>query len=176
MNSSENNDINVKIPFIGPASIKFGKSLSSIFKETFGLRLVPVFKSHKVKSHFNLKCRTPLPLCSNVVYKFQCLCDTNNSYIGVTSRPFCIRVDEHLNLTKRSSSEADSAINKHLDSCQKCFEGTRTNQFQQFQILRHCTSPYTAKIQEALMIKRHNPKLNIQQFNKGASFTLKIYY
>ena len=176
MNSSENNDINVKIPFIGPASIKFGKSLSSIFKETFGLRLVPVFESHKVKSHFNLKCRTPLPLCSNVVYKFQCLCDTNNSYIGVTSRPFCIRVDEHLNLTKRSSSEADSAINKHLDSCQKCFEGTRTNQFQQFQILRHCTSPYTAKIQEALMIKRHNPKLNIQQFNKGASFTLKIYY
>ena len=175
-NNSEENDIHVKIPFIGPASVKFGKSLSRIFKETFGCTLVPVFTSHKVKSHFNLKCRTPLALCSNVVYKFQCLCDTNTSYIGVTSRPFCIRVDEHLNLTKRSSSEVDSAINKHLDTCQKCFEGTRTKQFEQFEILRHCSSSYTAKIQEALMIKRHNPKLNIQQFNKGASFTLKIYY
>ncbi len=137
--------------------------------------MVPIFTSHKVKSHFSLKCRTPLSLCSNVVYKFQCLCDTNKSYIGVTSRPFCIRVDEHLNLTKRSG-EADSAINKHLDSCQKCFKGTRLKQSEHFEILRHCSSPYTAKIQEALLIKRHNPNLNIQQFNKGASFTLKIYY
>ena len=150
--------------------------MSAIFKETFDCKLVPTFTSHKVKSHFNLKCRTPLSLCSNVVYQFQCLCDTDNSYIGVTSRPFCIRVDEHLNHTKRTNSDADSAINKHLDSCQKCFAGTRTNQFDQFKILRHCTTPYSAKIQEALMIKRHNPKLNVQQFNKGASFTLKIYY
>ena len=101
---------------------------------------------------------------------------TDNSYIGVTSRPFWIRIDEHLNLTRRSGSEANSAINKHLDSCQKCYEGTRRNQFDQFRILRHCTSSYTAKIQEALLIKRYNPKLNIQQFNKGASYTLKIYY
>ena len=172
----DNNDIHIKIPFIGPASVKFGRSLSNIFKDTFGCKLIPVFTSHKVKSHFSLKSRTPQPLCSNVVYKFQCLCDTGNCYIGVTSRPFCIRVDEHLNLMKRSNTEADSAICKHLDRCQKCFEGTRSKQLEQFQILRHCTSSYTAKIQEALLIKRYNPKLNIQQFNKGASFTLKVYY
>ena len=126
---SKNNDakkdsdpdaIYIKIPFIGSASTKFAKSLSAIYKETFGSKLVPVFTSFKVKTYFSLKSRTPIPLCSNVVYKSECLCDTDNSYIGVTSRPFCIRVDEHLNLTKRSSNtEADSAISKHLDICQK---------------------------------------------------------
>ena len=173
---TEKTDIHIKIPFIGPASVKFGQKLANIFKETFDSKLIPVFTSHKVKSYFSLKSHTPLSLCSNVVYEFQCLCDTSNSYIGVTTRPFCIRVDEHLNSTKRSNTEANSAICKHLDSCQKCFEGTRRNQFDQFRILRRCTSAYTAKIQEALLIKRHNPKLNIQQFNKGASFTLKVYY
>ena len=172
----DNKEIHIKIPFIGSASVKFGRSLSKLFKDTFDCNLIPVFTSHKVKSHFSLKSRTPQPLCSNVVYKFQCLCVASTSYIGVTSRPFCIRVDEHLNSLKRSRTEADSAICKHLDSCQKCFEETRNKQFEQFQILRHCTSSYTAKIQEALLIKRYNPKLNIQQFNKGASFTLKVYY
>ena len=163
----------IKIPFIGAASVKFGKSLAILFKDTFALDVVPVFTSFKVKTYFSLKSRTPKSLCSNVVYEYQCLCDTNKSYIGVTIRPFCIRVDEHLN---RTGSTQDSAIKKHLDICQKCFEGTRENQLEHFKILRYCTSSYTAKIPEALMIKRYNPKLNIQQFNKGASFILKIYY
>ena len=148
-----------------------------MFKQNFNCKLIPVFTSSKVKTYFSLKSRTPTSLCSNVAYQFKCLCDTDNSYIGVTSRPFCVRVDEHLNVNRRTSNiEADSAIKKHLDTCQKCFEGTRRNQFDHFQILRHCTSSYTAKIHEALLIKRHNPKLNIQQFNKGASYTLKVYY
>ena len=173
--ASEIESVHMKVPFIGPASVKFAKSLSSIFEETFGSKLSPVFTSFKVRNYFGLKSRTPKFLCSNVVYKFTCLCDTNISYIGLTTRPLYIRVDEHLNVSRRATNSDDSAIRKHLESCQKCFQETRLNQMDHFDILRHCTTPYTAKIQEALLIKRHNPKLNVQQFNKGASFTLKIY-
>ena len=99
---------------------------------------------------------------SLLCHSAQMLSISLKSYIGVNSRPFC--------------SEADSSISKHLDSCQKCFQGTRNKQFEHFDILRHCSSPCTAKIQKAPMIKRYNPKLIIQQFNKSASFTVKIYY
>ena len=174
---STDSDIYIKIPFIGPASVKFGKTLAIIFKDTFDTTIEPVFTSFKVKNCFRLKSRTPKALCSNVVYEYQCLCDTNNSYIGVTSRPFCTRVEEHLdNNKKRTRNTEDSAVLKHLDMCQKCFEGTRENPLDKFKILRHCTSSYTAKIQEAILIKRFHPKLNVQQFNNGASFTLKVYY
>ena len=166
----------IKIPFLGPASVKFAKSLSTLFEQYYDTKLTPVYTSFKVKTYFGLKSRTPKFLCSNVVYRFKCLCDTNKSYIGVTARPLCIRIDEHLNSTRRSGNlENDSAIIKHLDTCQKCFQETRSNQLEHFEILRHCTSQYTAKIHEALLIKRYNPKLNVQQFNKGASFTLKVF-
>ena len=171
---SENDSISIKIPFIGSPSIKLAKSLSGIFNDTFDIKLSPVFTSFKVKTYFGLKSRTPKFLCTNVIYEFKCLCDPSVSYIGVTSRPLCTRVDEHLNVSQKSNAEV-SAISKHLHTCQKCFADTRHNQLDHFEILRNCTSPYTAKIQEAILIKRKNPKLNIQQFNKGASFTLKVY-
>ena len=65
----------IKIPFIGAASVKFGKSLAVLFKDTFALNVVPVFTSFKVKTYFSLKSRTPKSLCSNVVYEYRCLCD-----------------------------------------------------------------------------------------------------
>jgi len=173
--TSEMESIRMKVPFIGPASYKFAKSLSSIFEETFGSKLSPVFTSFKIKNYFSLKSRTPRFMCSNVVYRFTCLCDTNSSYIGVTIRPLCIRVDEHLNSNQKSTKSGDSAIRKHLETCQKCFQETRLNQMEHFEILRQCSTPYSAKIQEALLIKRHNPKLNKQLFNNGASVTLKVY-
>ena len=171
---SENDLVSLKIPFIGSPSTKLAKSLSAIFNDTFGIKLNPVFTSFKVKNYFGLKSRTPKFLCSNVVYEFKCLCDTSISYIGVTSRPLCTRIDEHLNSSSKSNTEI-SAISKHLHTCQKCFADTRSHQLDYFNILRNCNTAYTAKIQEALQIKRNNPKLNIQQFNKGASFTQKVY-
>ena len=94
--TSEKDCITMKIPFIGSASTKFAKSLSCIFEETFGSKLTPVYTSFKVKTYFGLKSKSPKFLCSNVVYKFNCLCDTDICYIGVTSRPLGIRVNEHL--------------------------------------------------------------------------------
>ncbi len=145
-NTLDNGNISITIPFIGSASTKFAKSLSNIFEETFGSKLNPVFTSYKVKTYFGLKSRSPKFLCSNVVYEFNCLCDTSISYIGVTSRPLGIRVDEHLNSNQRTTNSDDSAIRKHLETCQKCFEETRSNQMNSFRILRHCFNPYNAKI------------------------------
>ena len=47
----------IKIPFIGAASVKFGKSLAILFKDTFALDVVPVLTFFKVKAYFSLKSR-----------------------------------------------------------------------------------------------------------------------
>ena len=59
---------------------------------------------------FQLKLETPLPLCSNVVFKFTCSCDTNLTYIGMSSRHLITRVKEHLNL----ADSRKSAIKDHI--------------------------------------------------------------
>ena len=161
--NSENDLVSIKIPFIGSPSIKLSKLLSDIFNDTFGITLSPVFTSFKVKNYFSLKSRTPKFLCTNVVYEFQCLCDTSVSYIGVTSRPLCTRAEEHLNVFRKSRAEV-SAISKHLHTCQKCFAGTRHNQLEHFEINRNCTSNYTTKIQEAISIKRKKRKTKCSTF------------
>ena len=178
-NSSEKDEtdaelgIFIKIPFIGKKSSEFGKCLSKLFDEHFGIKITPVFTSFKVKTYFRLKSRTPGTLCSNVVYQFTSSCDTSLSYIGVTSRPFCIRIQEHIDCSPKN--KVDSAVKKHLNHCQKCFADTRTNGSDHFQIIRQCDTQYDAKIQESLLIKKRNPKLNVQQHNKGASFLLDIF-
>ena len=44
-----------------------------------------------------------------------------------------------------------------------------------FTVIRKCNTAYEAKIQEALLIKKQNPKLNKQLYANGASFLLNIY-
>ena len=44
-----------------------------------------------------------------------------------------------------------------------------------FKILKKCVTEYDTKIQEALLIKKRNPKLNKQLYAKGASFLLSIF-
>ena len=65
------------IPYIGLPSVIFGRKIRENFKTYFGVDVRIVLTSFKVKSYFSLKCSTPLPLLSNVVYKFQCLRDAN---------------------------------------------------------------------------------------------------
>ena len=165
-------DFMIKIPYIGKKSIEFGKKISVLFKDEFDIKVNTVFTSFKVKTFFQLKTRTPEFLRNHIIYKFTCPCDTGSSYIGVTSRPWCERIQEHLGFKK---SGDQSAIKKHLDICQKCFEETRVNGSNHFKILRECKNKYEAQINEALMIKRNTPKLNKQQHNNGTSFVLRIF-
>ena len=70
----------------------------------FDIRVV--FTSFKVKNYFSLECRTPLPLLANVVYKFKCMRDANNIYIGKTIRHLATWVKEH--------GTSPSAVSNHF--------------------------------------------------------------
>ena len=72
------------IPYIGLPSIIFNQKLKELFKKYDCIDIRVVFTSFKVKNYFSLKYHTPLPLLANVVYKFKCLRDENNTYIGKT--------------------------------------------------------------------------------------------
>ena len=122
----------------------------------------------KVRSYFNLKSRTPYLLCSKVVYLFTCLCDANFTYIGKTKRHLSTRAKEHLSLHTTQRSE----VKTHLESCGPCREATPEVNFR---ILKSCRTDFETRVQEAWMIKKHNPKLNKQLLNKGSHFTLKLF-
>ena len=65
----------------------------------------------KTGSYFRLKCSTPLSLMFNVVYKFNCSCDADLSYIGMTTCHLSFRVRKNLH------SKVRSAVGKHIDNC-----------------------------------------------------------
>ena len=44
-----------------------------------------------------------------------------------------------------------------------------------FQILRQCSTKHEKKIQEALLIKQHKPKLNAQKYGRGSSSLLNVF-
>jgi len=89
---------------------------------------------------------TPFPLMSNIVYKFSCSRNENSLYIGMTTRHLVTRIQEHLHSKNSKFELCQSCEGKHLD----------VNNFGK------CNSEYETKIQEALLIKKHNPQLNKQ--------------
>ena len=104
------------IPYLGKDSHHFRNRLSALIKNKYNLKISPIYKTFKVVNYFQLKSKTPVALCSIVVYKFSCSCDTNKTYIGMSSRHLITRVREHLNF----KSLQDSAIKDHILSCGKC--------------------------------------------------------
>ena len=123
-----------------------------------------VFTSLKVKNYFSLKCRTPLPLVANVVYKFQCLRDADCIYIGKTMRHLAMRVGEH--------GTSASAIHDHLENCLDCKKSFSCNSFS---VLDKGKSDFEITVKETLHIKACHPKLNRQLHSQGSSFLLKIF-
>ena len=101
---------------------------------------------------------------ANVVYKFDCLCGINISYIGKTKRHLAARTKEH-----RSEK---SAIGQHLQTCYTCDHNFNENLFQ---ILSTGNSDFDCKIREALLIKSEKPTLNQQLFQNGSTFILCVF-
>ena len=163
----------MKLPYLGKISEKYGKKIATLYKIKFGVDIRIVYSCFKTSNYFPLKSRTPHALCSNVIYKFTCSCDTNLTYVGMTSRALSVRVREHLDCSNNNT--IDSAIKDHLLSCQLCFENNRDLDPSHFEIIRMCNNDYETKINEAILIRKLSPKLNIQKFNNGASFLLNIY-
>ena len=160
----------VKLPYFGKISQRFANQLSKIIRCKFDVKISPIYSSFKVGRVFQLKDKTPLPLCSNVVYRFTCSCDTSKSYIGMTSRHLITRVREHLEL---GDLHTKSAIKDHIYNCNSCASSNLS--INSFCILRQCNNDYDAKIHEALLIKRFKPELNKQLYANGTSFLLNIF-
>ena len=104
------------IPYLGKESHHFANRLSALIKNKYNLKISPTYKTFKVVNFFQLKSKTPVALCSNVVYKFSCPCDANKTYISMSSRHLITRVREDLNL----KSLQDNAIKDHILSYKKC--------------------------------------------------------
>ena len=164
---SDEPGFSLRIPFLGKASIDFRKEITQILMNKFKVNVRPVFSSCKVGDFFQLKSSVPDFLSANVVYRFKCLCDTNLTYIGETERHLIDRVKEHLDLR----SEKRSAIKDHILTCQICQEANISN----FEILKKCRDPCDVKMQEAFLIRRFKPSLNVQLYQSGAMVVLKIF-
>ena len=106
-----------ELTYLGKKSYHFANRLSALIKNKYNLKISLIYKTFKVLNYFQLKFKTLVALCSNVVYKFSYSCDTNKTYISMSSRHLITRVREHLNF----KSLQDSAIKDHILSCGKCF-------------------------------------------------------
>ena len=157
----------IKLPFVNKASQLFAKRLKMLIHKKLGVKINIVYKSCKLSSFFSLKDKTPLALTSKCVYKFSCLRDVNVTYIGETTRPLAVRVDEHLASTKKT------AVRKHIDACPTC--SAHDFSLKDFQIIKRCRTNADTRVHEALLIKKHAPVINKQMFLSGASFVLTVY-
>ena len=88
-----------------------------------------------------------------MIYKFTCLRDADISYIGVTSRHFVTIALELLHSTAKKTANT-----QHINLCSFC--GSSNLGIDSFKVLSQCNNDYKAKVQEALLIKKHQPKLN----------------
>ena len=166
VNSDENEEFCIlKIPFVGEASHTFGNKLKSLFQEKFRIKVKIIFTSFKVGNYFSLKSKTPFDLLSDVVYKYTCQRDAGISYLGKTKRHLTTRIEEHLNLKKTSGSR--TAVTSHIFECFDCKKENHN-----FNIVKKCKNDCEAKIHEALLIRKFDPEINKQLFQKGGLFTL----
>ena len=167
--SVEDNFIIIKIPFIGDYSYQLSKKLKKLIEDCNDCNVRIVFTSFKIRNYFSLKSKTPKHLLSNVIYKFSCQNDSELSYIGETKRHLVIRAEEHLDL---DNSNKNSEIKTHIKGCRYCKDCVNVDSFE---IVKKCFNSFDALIHEALIIRKNDPKLNKQLYNKGSSFTLKIF-
>ena len=143
--------------------------MSDLCLKIADLKLVPLYKTMEVSNYFHLKSITPLRLCSNVVYCYPCPCDTDLTYLGMSSRHLVTRAKEHLDLNQSRKS----AIKDHILDCVECSNSSHS--LASFKILPNCKYEYDTKVYEALLIKKFKPKLNRQLYANGCSFLLKVF-
>ena len=112
-----NSVVYLNVPYIGKESRRFVSRLAELFHYKFDVKASAIYKTFKTGIYFQLKLRTHLLLCSNVVHKFTCSCDSNLTYIGKSTRHLSNRVGEHLSVV---SQHENSAIKQHILSSTVC--------------------------------------------------------
>ena len=155
------------IPYLGRSSIKLQRQIyNQMLKHHISIRTA--YTTVKVSSYFGLKSKCSDLFKSNVVYQFTCSGDQSTSYIGESQRHLYKRILEH---TEKSTSA--SAIFDHLYDCGTCQNVADISK--QFEILQ-CCDWYNVLTFEALLILKHQPKLNIQLGpGKGTMTSLSLY-
>ena len=96
-NVTERENIYMKFPFFGNQSSIVKKELLKTLKRVFpneNCKLI-FTNNFRIKSYFPYKDRMDPLLLSDLVYKFNCV-SCNETYIGITSRNFFIRICEHI--------------------------------------------------------------------------------
>ena len=81
------------------------------------------------------------------------------------------RAKEHLNL----GSSVKSKIKDHIIECNLCNKKDMNGLLHCFSAIKKYSSDYDCKIHEALLIKKHQPKLNKQLYENGSSFLLQLF-
>ena len=137
------------LPYIGLPAIVFSRKLKELLKKYYCIDIIIVFTSFKVNNYFSLKCCTPLPLLANVVYKFKCLRDANNIYIGKTIWHLATRVKEH--------GTSSSAVSNHLSSCETCKLNFSCDSFS---IIDSEKNDFEITVKEVLHIKVKKPTID----------------
>ena len=158
-NKKEKENITVEIPYVGKQSHIFAKDILKLIWKFSAMHLTPICKTCKVGNYFNLKSSTPALLLSNVVYRFSCPCDAGLTYIGKSTHHVVTRAKEHLNL----GSLVKSKIKDHIIECNLCNKKDMDSLIHHFSVIKKCSSDYDCKIHEALLIKKHQPKLTLYE-------------
>lgn len=166
-NHSENQSTNfhyVKVPFYGKPSVKLKRDITKLLRKLNNKKTKICFYMTRLTSYFTNKDRTIAMLQSQLVYRYNCSVEPSISYVGETRRHLVRRAQQHY-------SDPNSAINKHLLSCQPC----KTNFFSNFKIIAKGANPIDTEVKEALLIKKFNPPLNIQQVRGKRAAVLHLF-
>ena len=68
------------IPFLGKPSCQFYKNISRLILKVSNVNVMLIYGTFKVGDYFKLKYPISLLLVSDVVYRFTCPCDTDETY------------------------------------------------------------------------------------------------
>ena len=104
----------ITVPYVGKPSLKLQRRIRDEM-ENHGLTTLASYTTTKVSSYFSLKSTCSSLFKANVVYKFNCSYDKNNSYIGETQRQLFRRIIEHTQPNKTYS-----AVFEHIEQCTGC--------------------------------------------------------
>ena len=158
------------VPWVGNASREYKKKITELIKQHLEVDISTYFTSLKVSSFFSLKSGTPHALKARIVYKYECLSVSGTYYIGKTKRHLVTRAKEHTTPKESNISE----IKNHIFGCDNCKNGDLSED--QFQVMKQCRNDYSARIYEALYIKKFRPKINKQKYaSKGESYLLRVF-
>ena len=145
----------------------FAKDISKLIWKFSAVHLTPIYKTCEVGNYFNLKSNTLALLLSHVIYRFSCPWDAGLTYIGKSTCHLLTRTKEHLNL----GSSVKSKIKEHISEYILCNKKDTDSLRHRFRVIKKCSTDYDYKIHKALLIKKHEPKLNTVSKN-GSSFLL----